>query len=52
MTAVEWIGEGDAAVKAAGIKPGNDQIGRGGYRRWGEKFTLAIGNKDPLAAPA
>jgi len=49
MTAVEWIGEGDAAVKAAGIKPGNDQIvAEVDTADGAKKFTLAIGNKDPL----
>ena len=49
MTAVEWIGEGDAAVKAAGIKPGNEQIvAEVDTADGAKKFTLAIGNKDPL----
>ena len=49
MTAVEWIGEGDAAVKAAGIKPGNDQIvAEVDTADGAKKFTLAFGNKDPL----
>jgi hypothetical protein len=49
MTAVEWIGEGDAAVKAAGIKPGNDQIvAEVDTADGAKKFTLEIGNKDPL----
>ena len=49
MTAVEWVGEGDAAVKAAGIKPGNDQIvAEVDTADGSQKFTLAFGNKDPL----
>ncbi|MDP6892752.1 MAG: DUF4340 domain-containing protein [Verrucomicrobiota bacterium] len=49
MTAVEWIGEGNAAVKAAGIEGGVGQIVAEADTSNGEKkFTLAFGNKDPL----
>jgi len=49
ITAVEWIGEGDAAVKAAEIKPGNNQIVAEVDMADGpQKFTLIFGNKDPL----
>ena len=49
MAAVEWIGEGNAAVKAAAIKPGENQmIAEVDTADGPQKFTLAFGNKDPL----
>jgi len=49
MTAVEWIGEGDAAVKAARIESGGGQIvAEVDTSNEKKKFTLAFGNKDPL----
>ena len=49
MTAVEWIGEGDAAVKAAGIDRGAGQIvAEVDTSNSQKKFSLAFGNKDPL----
>ena len=49
MAAVEWIGEGNAAVKAAAIKPGENQmIAEVDTANGPQKFTLAFGNKDPL----
>ena len=49
MNAVEWIGEGNAAVKAAGIKANNDQLVAEVDTADGpKKFTLMFGNKDPL----
>ena len=49
MTAVEWIGEGSAAVKAAGIHDGEGKIiAEVDTVNGQKKFTLAFGNKDPL----
>ena len=49
IRAVEWIGEGDAAVKAARIESGGGQIvAEVDTSNEKKKFTLAFGNKDPL----
>ena len=49
ISAIEWIGEGNAAVKAAGIENGAGQIIALVDTSNGQKnFTLAFGNKDPF----
>jgi len=48
MTAVEWIGEGNAAVKAAEIESEGQIVAEVDTSNNQKKFTLAFGNKDPL----